>query len=145
MKTLRVAEIERMYANFGQHAEQALAYTLMGEIRTHGDKRFFAGSDIPEYAMSVKTGGFTLATGTINGGNTIAEKWENFANMTASTCFAFVTTEMVAYIMDMEEFKTFVFTWCRLEKDSAKNGGQMKIRCRHESKKMLAWLKSQAA
>ena len=145
MKTLTVTNIERTYSNFGHHAEQALAYTLTGEIRKHDSVPFFADSDIPEYHMSVKAGGFTLASGNLNRGDTFEEKWADFRSRVASTAFAFVTTGMVAYIMNIDEFETFVFTFCKLEKESEKNGGLMKIRCKKESEKMLQWLQAQVA
>lgn len=145
MKTLALATIDRMYSNFGQHAEQALAYTLTGELRRHDDVLFYEGSDIPEFHMSVKAGGFTLASGRVNMGNTLEEKWADFRARTASSVFAFVTSEMVAYLMTIDEFEAFVFAWCRLEQDSAKNGGLMKVRCRKESGKMLQWLHAHVA
>lgn len=145
MKTITITDIARTYSNFGQHAEQALAYTLTGEIRTHDHKAFFEDSDIPECHMSVKAGGFTLASGNINFGDTFEEKWADFRKRVVSTAFAFVTTEMVAYIMDINEFEAFVFTWCGLQKDSEKNGGLMKIRCKKESEKMLNWLHEKVA
>lgn len=145
MKTITIAKIDRMYSNFGQHAEQALAYTLMGEIRLHGHTNFFEDSDIPEYAMSVKAGGFTLASGSINMGDTFDEKWQDFRNRVVSKEFAFVTHDMVAYIMNIDEFESFVYAWCKLERESEKNGGGMKIRCKKESQKMIDWLQSRVA
>ena len=145
MKTLTVTNIERTYSNFGQHAEQALAYTLTGEIRTHDHVAFYVDSDIPEYHMSVKASNFTLASGNINPGETFEEKWQDFRSRVVSTTFAFVTTEMVAYLMDIDEFEAFVFTFCKLERDSEKNGGLLKIRCKKESGKMLQWLQAHAA
>ena len=44
------------------------------------------------------------------------------------------------YEMNLPEFKQFVYAFCHTERESEKNGGAMKIRCRKESKKMLAWL-----
>ena len=35
METMKVATINRTYTNWGAHCEQALAFTLTGEIRKH--------------------------------------------------------------------------------------------------------------
>lgn len=145
MYTIQVAEIEREYDNFGNHAEQALAYTLTGEIRKHDHIPFYEDSDIPEYAMSVKSSGFTLASAKVNKGETFDEKWADFSKRVHSTCFAYVSHDMVAYVMTKREFKKFVYAFCNLDHESEKNGGGLKIKCRNESKKMVAWLESQVA
>jgi hypothetical protein len=50
-----------------------------------------------------------------------------------------------AYMMNMDEFKEFVYSFCSLGRESKKNGGACKIKCRSESKKMLQWLEEHAA
>lgn len=140
-----IANIERTYANWGNHVEQALAYTLTGEMRKHDHVPFFADSDIPEFNMSVKSNGFTLASAKVNHGETFEEKLNDFVTRVHSDKFAYVTLEMVAYVMNLEEFVTFIRLFCYLDRESTKNGGGKKIKCRAESKKMLAWLEARCA
>lgn len=42
--------------------------------------------------------------------------------------------------MNIDEFEMFVYAFCGLQTESQKNGGGLKIRCKHESKKMIQWL-----
>lgn len=92
--------------------------------------------------MSVKSDHFTLAA-KLNGDN-MAEMIDDFFNRTSSTVFAYVTREMFVYMMNAVEFRAFIETFGVLERESEKNGGGVKVRCKHESKKMLAWLASRA-
>lgn len=140
MKKIAVIEIPHTYANFGQYAEQALAYTLTGEIRTADRVPFDKDSDIPDFDMSVKSSGFTLASGRQNMGDTMEEKVNDFMARVHSTQFAYVSKNMEAYIMNKVEFREFIMQFCYLGVDSQKNGGLRKVQCYKESKKMLAWL-----
>lgn len=139
MTTINVTEITRTYANWGNHCEQALAFTLTGEMRKHDRVPFYMDSDIPEYNMSVKSSGFTLASGKINMGDTFEEKLNDFFSRVHSDKFAYVTENMVAYVMDAKEFEKFLRTFSYMDRDSTKNGGLLKIKCRKESKAMLRW------
>lgn len=134
------ASFPRNYKNFGQYAEQALAYTLTGEIRKADGMPFYAGSDIPDFNMSVKSSGFTLASGRQNVGDTFDEKVDDFMNRVHSDKFAYVSQELKAYIMNKTEFRQFIYTFCYMGMDSMKNGGLKKIQCLKESKKMKKWL-----
>lgn len=137
MNTKQIVNVSE-YSIFGQAAEQSLTFDLTGEMRPHRDGRFWAGSDIPEFNMSVKSDHFTLAA-KLNGDN-MAEMIDDFFNRTSSTVFAYVTREMFVYMMNAVEFRAFIETFGVLERESEKNGGGLKVRCKHESKKMLAWL-----
>ena len=141
MKTLKVAEINRTYTNWGAHCEQALAYTLTGEIRKHDHVPFDKDSDIPEYNMSVKSSGFTLASAKVNHGATFEEKVKDFFARVHSTVFAYVALDMTAYIMDKKTFERFICEFGYLDKESTKNGGGTKVKCLKESKRMIEWLK----
>lgn len=145
MTTITVTTIDRTYANWGNHCEQALAYTLTGEMRSHDHVPFYMDSDIPEYSMSVKSSGFTLASGKVNMGETFDEKLADFFARVHSDKFAYVTESMVAYVMDKNEFETFLRTFATLDRDSKKNGGLLKVKCRKESKKMVQWFESRVA
>ena len=145
MTAMTVTEIARTYSNWGHHCEQALTFTLTGEIRKHDKVPFYMDSDIPEYDMSVKSSGFTLASGNINMGDTFDEKLADFCSRVHSNKFAYVTVNMVAYIMNKDEFEKFLRTFAYMDRDSKKNGGLTKIKCRKESKKMLDWFEGQVA
>ena len=145
MTTITVTEIARTYANWGNHCEQALAYTLTGEIRAHDHVPFYMDSDIPEYRMSVKSSGFTLASGRVNMGETFEEKLNDFFARVHSEKFAYVTVDMVAYVMDKGEFEQFLRTFGTMSRDSKKNGGLLKIQCKKESQKMIKWFSERVA
>lgn len=145
MTTINVLTIERTYANWGNHCEQALAYTLTGEIRKHDHVPFYADSDIPEANMSVKSSGFTLASAKVNHGETFEEKLDDFVKRVHSDKFAYVTEDFVAYVMTLDEFIKFIRLFCYLDRESTRNGGGYKIKCRKETKKMRAWLAASIA
>lgn len=145
MKKIEMATIERRYANFGQHAEQTLAFTLTGEIRKHDHIAYTAGSDIPEYAMSVKSAKFSLMNGNLCESQDFDGIVEEFFCKTASKCFAYVTQEMKCFVMDADEFRYFVCQFCGLSRESTKNGGRLKVQMRSESKKVLSWLEMAVA
>lgn len=140
-----LATIERQYANWGRHCEQTLAYTLTGKIRKADHIPFDKDSDIPEFNMSVKSHRFTLASGNINHGDTLEEKIADFARRVHSTQFAYVTDDMTAYIMDLDEFVLFISTFGYLTKESERNGGKLKVQCKHESRALIQWLKDRVA
>ena len=48
-------------------------------------------------------------------------------------------------MMNINEFEQFVYMFGRTERESEKNGGAMKIRCRKESRKMVEWLNAHVA
>lgn len=142
MTHIKVTEIERQYANFGNHAEQCLTYMLTGELRTHDHIRYDKGSDIPEFHMSVKSAKFTLMSGNLCESQDFDGIVEEFFQKTASEQFAYVTQDMIAYIMTATEFKEFVYNFCRLERESSQNGGRYKVKMRMESKKVIEFLKT---
>lgn len=132
------------YTNWGHACEQSLAYALTGEIRAHDSVPFDKDSDIPEFHMSVKSRKFTLASSRVLPGDTWEEMIDNFFQMTASKVFAYVTKEMVAYMMDADEFREFLTLFSFLDRESTAHGGGYKVRAKEESKKMLAWLMANA-
>ena len=145
MTAMPVIQIERNYSNWGNHCEQALAYTLTGEIRKHDHHSFDKDSDIPEANMSVKSSGFTLASAKVNHGDTFDEKLADFAARVHSDKFAYVTEDFIAYIMTLDEFLNFIRLFCYWDKESSKNGGGHKIKCRKETKRMRTWLAASIA
>lgn len=139
MYAIHCTTIECTYYNHGQHCEQMLAYTLTGEIRRSGKLPYYMSSDIPEYHMSVKSSGATLASAKVMMSDTYEGQFEEFFNRTASTCFAYVSMDNIAYVMDTEEFKDFVRHFGRFYRESTKNGGGYKIQLLKESSKMLKY------
>lgn len=95
--------------------------------------------------MSVKASKFTLMSGSLCEGLTEFDAiWNLYESKVHSNTFVYGTQDGRAFEMDMDEFKQFVYKFCTVQKESAKNGGASKIRCRAESKKMLAWLEARA-
>jgi hypothetical protein len=140
MTTITLKVIERTYKNKGMHAEQALAYTLTNEHRKHDKLPFDKGSDIPEYNMSVKSGGASLMSGNFCTKTTREGIVEEFLLRTASEHFAFVVDDFsVAYVMTKIEFAEFLAKFTFASRESLRNGGKMKVQIYKQSKKMLAW------
>ena len=143
--TIIVKNIPQTYKNFGQHAEQALNYTLTGRIEKHDTIPYDKGSDIQEYHISVKSARFSLMSGNLckaqDFEGIIAEYFENVAS---DKC-AYVTQDFTSYIMDNEQFKTFLMNFCTLARESSRHGGRYKVKMRSESKKVLQWLQLNVA
>lgn len=137
-----------MSSNEGINREWALCRHY-GIIRTaHDSGSYDTGSDIETgYAnISVKASAFTLMSGSLcEGLETFNEIWALYKSKVHSDTFAYITKEYEVYEMNLNEFEKFVFAFCKTERESEKNGGQMKIRCRKESEKMLRWLNERAA
>lgn len=121
----------------------------MGVARsTHDSKAYDRDSDCICGAMriSVKASAFTLMSGSLCEGLTDFDSiWNLYERKTHSNTFVYVTKDFVMYMMTLAEFKRFVYAFCKLENESSKNGGALKIRCRKESGKMLKWLADRAA
>ena len=96
--------------------------------------------------ISVKSAKFTLMSGSLcEGRDTFEGIWELYAERVHSNVFAYVCNDGTTYEMDKAEFCLFVHLFCKLERESEKNGGAMKIRCKSESKALLKWLADMAA
>ena len=139
MKVVKLLPIERQYKNNGQHAEQLADYALTGQIRKADRVPFDKGSDIPELEASVKSARFTLAS-TLKG-ETFEEQLEDYFTRTASKVAVYVSLKLEkAFLMDMEEFREFIESFCKLQRSSSKNGGKPVIRMGTETKKVQEWL-----
>lgn len=142
MKSIAVQSVSTA-RNAGIRREHDLYYTLTGALRTrHDSGSFDKGSDIEEFHMSVKASHFTLAT--VLFGDTLEEMVADYFNRTASECFAYVTEDYTAYIMDAVEFRSLLLTFARLERGSSKNGGKITVRFPRESRKVLEWFATRA-
>ena len=144
MKTFTITESVTMYSNFGQHAEQNLAYHLTGEIRRHDRVAYDKGSDIPEYNLSVKSSAFTLMSGTACMAQDFNGIIDEYFSKVASKHIAYVTKNFNVFVMNLDEFKSFLYQFARLEKDSEKNGGRYKVKMRKETSAMCEWLMARA-
>lgn len=133
------------HANKGIAREHNLC-AYMGIVRVHHDSTDYRTSSdicVNDRHISVKASGFTLMSGNMCEGQTTFEGiWEVYTRNTHSNEWAYVTEDNTAYFMNMSEFSDFIHTFGRVEAESAKNGGAMKIRCKKESKKMLQWLEA---
>lgn len=121
----------------------------MGIDRQHHDSTDYrTNSDICAHGMniSVKASAFTLMSGNMCEGKTnFDDIWTLYKSTTHSDTFAYITEDYTVYMMNIAEFEQFVYMFGRTERESEKNGGQMKIRCRKETRKMVEWLAARAA
>ena len=142
--------IERMnHQNAGIAREWALCRHYMVERTAHDALPYDKGSDLDTADgkhISIKASAFTLMSGSLcEGRDTFDGIWNLYAERVHSDTFAYVTADFTVYEMNIDEFKCFVYTFAHTERESEKNGGQLKIRLRKESGKMLKWLADKAA
>ena len=91
--------------------------------------------------ISVKSARFSLLSASLCAGLTDFDAiWNHFEAIDNANVYAYVTEDFNVYEMNTTEFKAFVYKFCGLDRESAKNGGGVKIRCRSESKALLKWL-----
>lgn len=131
--------------NAGIAREHDLCAYMGIERTTHDSTDYRTSSDIclGNRHISVKASGFTLMSGNMcEGEESFDGIWNVYKRNTHSNEWAYVTEDYTVYEMNMAEFERFLRTFGRTERESEKNGGQMKIRLRKESKKMLNWLAS---
>ena len=146
---MTTANLTRIPArNEGDAREWSVCAFMNAPRAIHDSKAYDKDSDCNagDLHISVKSSAFTLMAGSLCEGLTDFDSiWNLYAERVHSNAFAYVTAEFVMYLMNLEEFKKFVYAFCKLERESEKNGGAMKIRCRKESGKMLRWLAENAA
>lgn len=114
---------------------------------THDNKAYDKDSDVNvgNRHISVKASKFTLMSGSLCEGRTEFDAiWELYATKKHSNEWCYMTEDYEAYYMNLDEFKTFVYTFCHIERESKKNGGYSKIRCKKETKEMREWLQARA-
>jgi len=142
--------IERMnHKNAGIAREWALCRYYMVERTAHDSLAYDKGSDLDTADgkhISIKASAFTLMSGALcEGIEDFDGIWNLYAERVHSDTFAYITADFTVYEMNLDEFKCFVYTFAHTERESEKNGGQVKIRLRKESGKMLKWLADKAA
>lgn len=117
--------------------EDDFRYAVTGaSTNKHDSVEFSQGCDVLDY--SIKTSHASLPS-TLKG-ETIADKLADMYKRDAANKYVYISDDNIAYIMNKCEFTTFVLAFGRLERDSQKNGGNMKVRILRESTRMLAWL-----
>lgn len=141
--------IERIdHKNAGIAREWALCHHYMVERVAHDSLAYDKGSDLDACGkhISIKASAFTLMAGALCEGHEDFDGiWNLYESRVHSDTFAYVTADFTVYEMNITEFKMFVYMFAHTERESEKNGGQMKIRLRKESGKMLKWLADMAA
>lgn len=122
--------IERRYANNGQHAEQVARFTLTGEIVKADNKPFTAGADVLD--IQIKGARATVCKGLDIRAHVAVD---------AAKCYGYVTADFSKmYVMTPEEWIAFVERFATATTESPKNGGGSKLRLSHEGKAMREWL-----
>ena len=117
--------------------EDDFRYAVTGVITNkHDSVEFSKGCDVLDY--SIKTSHASLPS-TLKG-ETIADKLNDMYKRDYANKYVYISDNNDAYIMNKCEFTAFVTEFGRLERDSQKNGGGMKVRLLRESSRMLAWL-----
>ena len=128
-------------------AEWALCRQYGIERVRHDSSRYDKDSDVNagDIRISVKTGAFSLMAGSLcEGLEDFDSIWNLYKRKSHSNKFAYVTSAGICYMMNIAEFEAFVYEFCYVERDSAKNGGKCKIRMRKESGKVIRWLENKA-
>ena len=133
--------------NHGDACEENFDYMLNGHISGKDSLPFDMASDVEHMGVgySVKSDHFTLVSARLVVGDNMADILDQYFARVHSTRWAYVGRNDMAYIMNMAEFRNFIETFGTLERESSKNGGGLKVRCRAESRKMLDWLNERAA
>ena len=117
--------------------EDDFRYAMTGICtHKHDSVEFSKGADVLDY--SIKTSHASLPS-TLKG-ETIADKLNDMYKRDYANKYVYISDNNDAYIMNKREFTAFVTEFGRLERDSQKNGGGMKVRLLRESSRMLAWL-----
>lgn len=117
--------------------EDDFRYAMTGiATHKHDSVEFSKGADVLDY--SIKTSHASLPS-TLKG-ETIADKLNDMYKRDYANKYVYISDNNDAYIMNKREFTAFVTEFGRLERDSQKNGGGIKVRLLRESSRMLAWL-----
>ena len=135
------------HKNAGIAIEWGICEHFHIERTAHDHVAYNKGSDVEcgDLHMSVKSARFSLISSSLCCGETTFDGiWNVYAENVHSNRFVYGTKDGKAYMMNLDEFKSFVYEFCGLQTESEKNGGGVKIRCGHETKKMLKWLEDRA-
>jgi len=130
--------------NHGDACEENYDFFKTGSISGKDSVAYDKGSDVEHEGIgySIKSSHFTLASAKLIKGEDMTEKLDFYFAHVHSTVFVYITKAHDAYEMTAIEFREFLEVFGTLEKESTKNGGGYKVRCRAESKKMLQWFEA---
>jgi len=133
--------------NNGDRAEENFDFFMNGKISGKDSKAYNVDSDVNcnGVGYSVKSNHFSLVSAGLLKGETMAEMLDYYFATVHSTMAVYVTKDNIAYVMNMHEFRQMLEMFAGLERESSKNGGGVKIRCKAESKKMREWLAEKAS
>lgn len=118
------------YKNHGQNAEQSIRFRLTDEIIKADNLPHTAGADC--FSFQVKGARATICKGA---------DLKAYLDFDASDAYIYATKSGIAYVMDRAEYEEFCNTFATATRDSAKNGGALKLRLRYETQTMLDWLR----
>lgn len=118
---------ERNYPNNGQHFEQTYRFNKTGKICKADNIK---GADYED--IQIKSARATICKGT---------DLKNHIKNDVANRYVYITKNLVAYEMNKAEYLEFCEKFTAVTRDSAKNGGGIKMRLKSESKEMLEWLR----
>jgi len=134
MNVITLKQIDRFYKINGQHAEQAVRYTLTGSVGKADNTPYNKGADVLD--IQVKSSHASICKGSDLAEHMSKDKAERYAYVEK--------TFSKAYIMSPSEYAEFVREFGYIDRESKKNGGATKIRLKSESTKMIEWLNARA-
>lgn len=121
------------YRNHGQNAEQSVRFTLTGELLKADNVRYDLGADCMNF--QIKSARATVCKGT---------DLKAYLDLDAATAYIYAANDGTAYVMNRDEYEQFCTKFGSIQANSRKNGGDLKIRLKSESKAMTEWLKARA-
>ena len=117
---MTTANLPRIDARNEGDAREWSVCAFMGVRRSiHDSKAYDRDSDCVcgDMRISVKASAFTLMAGSLCEGLTDFDSiWNLYAERVHSNTFAYVTADFTMYMMNLSEFKQFVYRFCRLER-----------------------------
>lgn len=126
-----LTEITRTYKNNGQHLEQTYRFNRSGLIEKADNRK-----NVPDFDnVQIKSARATICKGT---------DFTTAINENPALIFAYITKNLTCYEMTKPEFIAFVATFGTITRESMKNGGETKIRLRHETPALIEWLTARA-
>lgn len=119
------------YRNHGQNAEQSVRFTLTGELLKADNIRYDLDADCLNF--QTKSARATVCKG---------DNLKAYLDLDAATAYIYADNDGIAWVMNRAEYEAFCTEFGTLTADSRKNGGQVKIRLKSESKAMKEWLRA---
>lgn len=130
MEIIELKRLPKTYKNNGQHAEQVVKYTFTGKVYKADNTPFWIDADFMD--IQIKSARATVCNTTDINNHLSHDKANRYGYVIKDF------SKMV--IMNKQEYLNFVLEFGSIERASQKNGGNLKIRLKSESKVMLEWL-----